>query len=133
MNSAARSIENIRSFPAMSSGSGGGSSPCGGSSSGAGAGAYARAMRASAEQMQIIKQRFKTCIGIEMNTYVQNSVALGLKHTPIEYFLYGLSEAAQAPRPSWRYALAVIHRLEREQVDPATLPLSPVGDWFGEV
>lgn len=36
--------------------------------------------------------------------------------TPSVYYRYALSEAASAPMPSWRYVLAIVARLKRQQI-----------------
>ncbi len=36
--------------------------------------------------------------------------------TPSIYYRYALAEAANAPHPSWRYALAIVARLKRQNV-----------------
>ena len=41
--------------------------------------------------------------------------------TPAQYFTYALEEAANAPMPSWRYALAIVARLKAQQVPPEDL------------
>lgn len=41
--------------------------------------------------------------------------------TPGIYYRYALQEAAFAPMPSWRYVLAIVARLKRQQIPPEDL------------
>lgn len=41
--------------------------------------------------------------------------------TPGIYYRYALQETAFAPAPSWRYTLAIVARLKRQQIPPEDL------------
>lgn len=41
--------------------------------------------------------------------------------TPGIYYRYALQETASAPMPSWRYVLAIVARLKRQQIPPEDL------------
>lgn len=61
-------------------------------------------------------------IGRPMPRFTQEKLLLDLEEgTPGTYYRYALEEAANAPMPSWRYVLAIVARLKRQQVDPFDL------------
>lgn len=130
MSQAARATENIRFFPAKGGGGSSGGSSSGGSSSGARAHAYAHerpnaaAIQKAANHNHFMEQQYRYCIGEDMPQWVKDNMGMYSERVPFEYIIYALAEAAMAPRPSWRYAVAIIKRLEREAVDPQTLPMS---------
>lgn len=69
-----------------------------------------------------IRQLYTDCIGSPMPMAIHRRVLLALHEgTPYEYFSYALSEAAIAPKPSWRYVMAIVARLHREAVPPEDL------------
>lgn len=76
--------------------------------------------------LETIKLRYHNCLGMAMPKHLQDQVRGWLEGNtiPAEYFLYGLQEAAYAPRPSWRYAMAVVRRLADEHYPVGMLPVS---------
>lgn len=76
--------------------------------------------------VELIKKRYYDCLGTTMPEYLASQVHGYLQGNtiPCEYFLFGLQEAATAPRPSWRYAMAVVRRLAQERYPVGLLPVS---------
>lgn len=77
-------------------------------------------------ELETIKLRYHNCLGATMPKHLSDQVLGWLKGNtiPAEYFLYGLQEAAYAPRPSWRYVMAVVRRLASEKYPVEMLPVS---------
>lgn len=76
--------------------------------------------------LEVIKHRYYECLGMQMPGHIVQQVHGWLEagYMPTEYFLYGLQEAAMAPRPSWRYAMAVVRRLCTDKYPAGLLPVS---------
>lgn len=69
-----------------------------------------------------LRQLYAECIGTPMPMAIHRRVLLALEEgTPYQYFQYALNEAAMAPRPSWRYVMAIVARLYRDGVSPEEL------------
>lgn len=69
-----------------------------------------------------LRERYTECIGTPMPQIIHKRLLLDLLDgTPYEYYSYALDEASIAPKPSWRYVLAIVARLHREQVPPESL------------
>lgn len=70
--------------------------------------------------MSLIETEYRDAIGHTMPqsiaNWVQSEILLG--HMDTEDILYALHETAMAPRPSWRYAMAIIRRLQKESPLP---------------
>ncbi|MBP3453111.1 MAG: hypothetical protein J6M20_05300 [Clostridia bacterium] len=68
------------------------------------------------EELEDIKAAYQDAIGRPMPqsiaSYVQQEIIMG--HMDAHDIQYALAETAMAPRPSWRYAMAIISRLQRE-------------------
>lgn len=79
--------------------------------------------------LQDLAELYKLAIGSSMpelaRQYAYRELMRGV---PGAYFTYALQEAAFAPRPSWRYAMAIVARLCREKVEPAELILDTWAD-----
>ena len=68
-------------------------------------------------QMQEISSQYYECLLTPMPSFVARRVLMELQEgVPSSYFMYALEEAAMAPRPSWKYAIAIVRRLVREKV-----------------
>lgn len=71
---------------------------------------------------EALREKYLLCIGRPMPPSVHRQLLLDLiEGGHYEYYSYALDEAAIAPQPSWRYVLAIIRRLYREQVPPESL------------
>ena len=56
-------------------------------------------------------------LGRPMPRFTERQLLADLEEgTPSTYYHYALQEAAAAPMPSWRYVLAIVARLKRQQV-----------------
>ena len=61
-------------------------------------------------------------LGRPMPNFTQRQLLADLESgTPGTYYTYALSETAAAPQPSWRYVLAIVARLKRQQIPPEDL------------
>lgn len=69
-------------------------------------------------EIETIKEIYFEILGRQM----PKCIAAQLQHdltdqgTPAIYYQYALQETAAAPMPSWRYVLAIVARLKRQQV-----------------
>lgn len=75
-----------------------------------------RTSSTSYDEMEAIKEAYQDAIGRAMPqsiaNYVQSQILMGrMDAHDVEY---ALMETAMAPRPSWRYAMAIINRLQRD-------------------
>lgn len=71
---------------------------------------------------EALREKYLLCIGRPMPPSVHRQLLLDLiDGGHYEYYSYALDEAAIAPQPSWRYVLAIIRRLYRDQVPPESL------------
>lgn len=69
-----------------------------------------------------LREQYAACIGYPMSQAIHRRLLLDLiEGTPYQYYRYALDEAAIAPKPSWRYVLAIVARLHREGVPPESL------------
>lgn len=69
-----------------------------------------------------LREKYAECIGRPMPPSIHRRLLLDLLDgAPYAYYSYALDEAAMAPQPSWRYVLAIVGRLTREQVQPESL------------
>ena len=69
-----------------------------------------------------LREQYAACIGIPMSQAIHRRLLLDLiEGTPYQYYRYALDEASIAPKPSWRYVLAIVARLHREGVPPESL------------
>ena len=56
-------------------------------------------------------------LGRPMPRFTERQLMADLQSgTPWIYYSYALQEAAAAPMPSWRYVLAIVARLKRQQI-----------------
>lgn len=75
--------------------------------------------------VQSIRELYADAIGGSMSQICENSLREDLrKGTPYIFYHYALLETAFAPRPSWRYALAIVRRLVMQKVNPADIELT---------
>lgn len=71
---------------------------------------------------EALREKYAECIGRPMPPSIHRQLLLDLLDGgQYEYYRYALEEAAMAPMPSWRYVLAIVARLRREQVPPGDL------------
>lgn len=71
---------------------------------------------------EALREKYLACIGRPMPPSVHRQLLLDLiDGGHYEYYSYALDEAAIAPQPSWRYVLAIIRRLYRDNVPPESL------------
>ena len=74
--------------------------------------------------VESIKELYQAAIGSPMTDICQRYLRRDLEAgIPYIYYHYALEQTAFAPRPSWRYTMAIVARLRREEVDPAALML----------
>lgn len=76
--------------------------------------------------LESIKRMYHDCLSLTMPGHIENQVAYWLEtnFVPPEYVMYALQEASMAPRPSWKYALAIIRRLGNEKYPVGLLPVT---------
>ncbi len=88
--------------------------------------ACARAREAELNvQVADLKELYQQAIGQPMSAICEASLRRSLEGgTPYLYYHYALVETAYAPRPSWRYTLAVVRRLTLQEVTEAELMLA---------
>lgn len=69
-----------------------------------------------------LREKYAECIGRPMPAAIHRRLLLDLiDGAPYAYYSYALDEASMAPAPSWRYVMAIVGRLTREQVPPEDL------------
>lgn len=85
--------------------------------------AYACARDLAAEtllqmNLESIRTDFLDIMGRPLPRFTERQLQQDLQEndTPAIYYRYALREAASAPMPSWRYVLAIVARLKRQQV-----------------
>lgn len=72
-----------------------------------------------------LREIYQDAIGQPMSDICERSLRRDLeKGVPYLYFHYALEETAFAPRPSWRYTMAIVRRLLQQEVDEESLMLS---------
>lgn len=72
-----------------------------------------------ASSIVFLKETYQECLKAPMPVPVERRITDALiRGVPFEYFSYALTEASYAPRPSWRYAEAIVSRCIRERVLP---------------
>lgn len=65
-----------------------------------------------------LKATFYDCFGREMPRAIRTEILKNVRNgTPIYYYRYAIEQTALAPRPSWRYTMAIVQRLQRERAD----------------
>lgn len=70
-------------------------------------------LRAKVEEL---RQLYEATMGAAMTPAILRQLLLSVtRGTPWQYYEYALEETALAPRPSWRYTLAIVSRLISEQ------------------
>ena len=73
-----------------------------------------------------IKLLFSDCFGRPMPRAISEQVLRAIRSgTPAYYFRYAIEETVFAPRPSWRYTMAIVSRLEREKASKADMYYRP--------
>lgn len=75
-----------------------------------------RSISSVTRDMEIIKNEFRDAIGFSMPQSIAYWVQSELlqNHLDSSDVLYALHETAMAPRPSWRYTMAIVRRLQKE-------------------
>ena len=70
------------------------------------------------QALETIRQDFQDIMGRPLPRFTERQLQQDLSEneTPSIYYRYALQEAAAAPLPSWRYVLAIVARLKRQQV-----------------
>lgn len=64
-----------------------------------------------------LRRDHQDILGRAMPRFTERQLQADLEEgTPAMYYSYALQEAASAPMPSWRYVLAIVSRLKRQQV-----------------
>lgn len=72
--------------------------------------------------VEAIREKYMICIGRPMPPSIHRTLLLDLiDGGHYQYYSYALDEAAMAPQPSWRYVMAIVRRLYREEVPPDSL------------
>ena len=67
--------------------------------------------------LEHIRKNHQDILGRPMPAYTEARLIEDLEAgTPGIYYQYALQEAAGAPYPSWRYVMAIVARLKRQQV-----------------
>lgn len=68
--------------------------------------------------LESIRTDFQDIMGRPLPRFTERQLQQDLQEneTPPIYYRYALREAASAPLPSWRYVLAIVARLKRQQV-----------------
>ena len=75
-------------------------------------------------QLESLKKLHAECFGRAMPAPISAEVLRDLDAgTPTAYYRYAMIEATYAPRPSWRYAAAIVRRCKEEMIDPGELPI----------
>lgn len=76
--------------------------------------------------LESIKRAYHDCLSLTMPEHIENQVKYWLEENvfPPEYIIYALQEASMAPRPSWKYAMAIIRRLSNEHYPVGLLPVT---------
>ena len=68
------------------------------------------------DQLMEVKEAYLDAMGRSMPQsiagYVQSELLMG--SLDFQDLMYALAETAMAPRPSWRYTMAIVNRLKRE-------------------
>lgn len=68
--------------------------------------------------MEELKQMHEDAFGRPMPRSIAEGVLRDLRSgTPAAFYRYAIEETLLAPRPSWRYTLAIIARLKRTKAD----------------
>lgn len=85
--------------------------------------AYACAREAWAQiNFEEILRDHQDILARPMPQFTQRQLLADLEAgTPGIYYRYALQETASAPMPSWRYVLAIVARLKRQQIPPEDL------------
>ena len=66
---------------------------------------------------ELLREKYFEVIGRDMPMAVLRQLLLSLlAGTPWQYYDYALDETALAPAPSWRYAMAIVNRLDAQAV-----------------
>lgn len=72
-----------------------------------------------------IRELYQSAIGQPMTEVCERSLRRDLERgTPYIYYHYALVETAYAPRPSWRYTLAIVRRLIATEADEESLMMT---------
>lgn len=72
-----------------------------------------------------LREIYQDAIGQPMSEICERALRRDLeKGVPYIYYHYALEETAFAPRPSWRYTMAIVRRLLAQEVDEDALMLS---------
>lgn len=67
-------------------------------------------------RVEQLRQLYEETLDVKMSAAVLKQLLLSItRGTPWQYYEYALEETALAPRPTWRYALAIVSRLIAEQ------------------
>lgn len=68
--------------------------------------------------MEQLKTQHEDVFGRPMPRSIAENVLRDLRSgTPAAYYRYAMDETLLAPRPSWRYTLAIVARLKRTNAD----------------
>lgn len=88
--------------------------------------AHARAREAEVNcQIEGLRELYRDAIGQAMSDICERALRRDLERgTPYVYYHYALEETAFAPRPSWRYTMAIVRRLQTQEVDEESLMLA---------
>lgn len=78
----------------------------------------ARAREALTEMaVESIRKDFSEIFNRPMPRFTESQLRADLDQgTPSIYYRYALSETALAPAPAWRYTLAIVTRLKKQQI-----------------
>lgn len=73
-------------------------------------------------QLERIKKMHQDYLGRPMPAPLAAKVLQDIDAgTPAEYYMYALTESCYAPRPSWRYAAAIVNRCKDQLIEPEDL------------
>lgn len=75
-------------------------------------------------QVEDLRSLYAQAIGAPMSPMIAKELRHELEAgTPYIYYHYALWQTAYAPRPSWRYTLAIVRRLKNQDVSERDLQL----------
>ena len=67
--------------------------------------------------VEALRKEFSEIFNRPMPRFTEAQLVADLEAgTPSIYYRYALAETVNAPQPSWRYTLAIVARLKRQQV-----------------
>lgn len=68
-------------------------------------------------EQETVRSEYRLCVG-QITDYIAYQLDAWLERAGREILLYAIHETAMAPRPSWRYCLAILTRCEAQGITP---------------